>query len=391
MNTVLFIKVKNIINYFFTSIIILFIKARRGKINGNTLLIIRLDSIGDYILLRNFLKHIRESKKYKNHKIVLCGNIIWKDIAEELDSDTIDEFLWIDRKEFYGNLIYKYRFLKNIFNRGFEVAIDTTFTREILYGDSIVKASNAKLTIGSEGSQEKHAGWKRKLLTDKFYTQLIPAAKNNLFEFFRNKNFFEAILDEKIDLKKPGIPKLNKENFYSFDKPYVVIFPGAADSSRRWDPANFSETIMLIMKQYNFEIVVAGGKNETEIANNVIAGLDPSGIINLSGETSLLQLIGLIQKAEALISNETGAVHIAAAVDTPFVCISNGNHFGRFNPYPDKIFDRGYYVYPPEIMRQINNYNYLIELYRFGSDLDINSINAAVVKSVVEKLLSKNS
>jgi len=390
MNAILLIKIKNIINYFITGIIIFLIKIHHGNKNNSTLLLIRLDSIGDYILLRNFLKVVRESEKHKKYKITLCGNSIWKDIAEEFDKEVIDEFLWIDRNKFYNSFIYKYRFLRNIYNKGFEVAVDTTFTREILYGDSIVKASNAKVTIGSEGSPEKHAGWKRRLLTDKYYTRLIPASENNLFEFFRNKNFFEALLGEKIELKKPDFPKLKKENFYSFDKPYVVIFPGAAESSRRWDTANFSEIVKFVIKRYDLIVVIAGGNRETEIANSVITGLDVRGIANLSGTTSLLQLIGLIQNAEVLISNETGAVHISAAVNTPFVCISNGNHFGRFNPYPDEIFDKGYYVYPPAIINQMDDREHLSRLYRFGSNLDINSVDVSSVNSILGKLLNKN-
>ena len=212
----------------------------------NTLLIIRLDSIGDYILLRNFLSAFRESEKYKNHKITLCGNRIWKDIAEEYDKDIIDDFIWMDRKKFSNNFVYKYKFLKEIYSRGFEEAIDMTFTRELLFGDSLIKTSKAKVRIGSKGSLEKHTAWRRKLLTDRYYTKLIPASKTNLFEFYRNKNFFEEILDLKIDIKKPSLPNSTKSSNHSFDKKYVVIFPGAADFSRRWNPGYFVEVLNLL-------------------------------------------------------------------------------------------------------------------------------------------------
>ena len=47
--------------------------------------------------------------------------------------------------------------------------------------------------------------WKRKLLTDKYYTKLIPASEENLFEFNRDKEFFELLLDKKLDIKCPEI------------------------------------------------------------------------------------------------------------------------------------------------------------------------------------------
>ena len=60
-----FIKLRNLINYF-TYLIIDFFLPSEQKINLNTLLIIRLDAIGDYLLFRNYLSVIRTSKKYKN-------------------------------------------------------------------------------------------------------------------------------------------------------------------------------------------------------------------------------------------------------------------------------------------------------------------------------------
>jgi ADP-heptose:LPS heptosyltransferase len=57
----------------------------------------------------------------------------------------------------------------------------------------------------------------------------------------------------------------------------------------------------------------------------------------LSGKTTLQELAELIRGAEILISNETSAVHIAAAVGTNSVCILGGGHFGRFLPYPKHV------------------------------------------------------
>ncbi len=95
----------------------------------------------------------------------------------------------------------------------------------------------------------------------------------------------------------------------------------------------------------------------------------------------------MISETELLISNDTSAIHIAAAVGTPFICISNGSHFGRFHPYPPEIFDKAYYIYPPEIMNNLNDIELLKNQYRFSSDLDINEIKPQVVKEVIKKVL----
>ena len=198
-----FTKLKNFIVYLITRVVVFNITIKRVQIKQNTLLLIRLDSIGDYILVRNFFQSLKQSKRFRSYKITLCGNVLWKELAETFDSNTIDEFIWIDRKKFYSNILYKYKVLKQIHSKGFEVCIDTTFSREILYGDTIVKSSCAKEKIGSRGAPDSYVVWKRKLFSNNFYTELIEVFAENLFEFKRNKYFFEQIINEKINLQKP--------------------------------------------------------------------------------------------------------------------------------------------------------------------------------------------
>ena len=71
-------------------------KNKNVFVNKNTLLLLRLDSIGDYILFRNFIRALKESKKYKDYKITLCGNSRWKDLALHLDKQYITEYIWVD-------------------------------------------------------------------------------------------------------------------------------------------------------------------------------------------------------------------------------------------------------------------------------------------------------
>jgi ADP-heptose:LPS heptosyltransferase len=56
-------------------------------------------------------------------------------------------------------------------------------------------------------------------------------------------------------------------------------------------------------------------------------------VLNLAGKTTLIDLAELIRAAKLLIGNESGAVHLAAAVGTPSVSIVGGGHYGRFIPY----------------------------------------------------------
>lgn len=381
------VKFLNIIRYTIFLLINFILKLQKQKKSPKTLLLIRLDSIGDYLLMHNFIPFVKNSGLYKNYKVTLCGNIVWKDLAETFDAKWVDKFIWLDRKKFNNNVFYKYKLLRKIYKSGFEVVCDTTYSREILFGDSIVKVSNAATRIGSTGFPDTYVKWKRNLLTDKFYTRLIKPLPGINFEFYQNKDFFEKFLITFIELIKPELAvdeitvKLPTRN------EFIVVFPGGQEKQRRWSVENYSLVVQMILKEYNYDIIIAGSKAEESIAKQLVHCFNKQRVYNITGTTTLPQLAKLISISKLLISNETSAVHFAASVNTPFVCISNGQRFGRFMPYPSEMNVQGVYLYPEEIESKLNNYSLLAEKYRFGSDLDINSIKAEKVIKIIRQLL----
>lgn len=350
------------------------IKLKKHEIKRRTLLLIRLDAIGDYILFRNFLETIRFSNKYKDYTITLCGNIIWRELSENLDSKFIDEFIWIDRKKFASNILYKYQALKNIYNHGFETVIESTYTREILFGDSIIKITNAKERIGSSGSPEPHTKWKRILLSDGYYTKLIPVIDENLFEFEINKEYFKNILEKEPDVRSPFIITSNLPNLENINNKYIVIFPGVSKQSRRWASDKFKEISEFIITNYQFDIILSGSKQENYLFEKVVITAFRERFVNYFGCT-LTELAKLISDAKLLISNDTSAVHFAAAVDTPFICIANGFYYGRFNPYPKHIFDKAHYIFPKDFLPRKEN--------------SVDKISPLEVKSLIRNILSQ--
>lgn len=88
-----------------------FIKSSK-EIKPKSLLLIRLDAIGDYVLFRNFIEVLKKSEKYKDYSITLLGNIAWKNLQEELDGEFIDNFIWLDRDRFNKDFLYRYQKLQ---------------------------------------------------------------------------------------------------------------------------------------------------------------------------------------------------------------------------------------------------------------------------------------
>lgn len=381
-------KIRNYIEERLFLFIDFWVAKENKNIRSNTLLLVRLDAIGDYVLFRNFIEIFKKSKKYCDYKITLCGNIAWKDLAENYDKNFIDNFIWIDRRKFTRNPIYRFKILRYISQYGFEIAIQPTYSREFFYGDAVIKASDAKERIGSEGDLSNITKMQRKI-SDRYYTKLVPVKKENIFEFFRNKEFFEFVLEKKIELARPGF-KLNKRLIKLPTKNiYAVVFPGGGSKLRQWQPNKFAEIVNYIYEKYKLEVLIAGDKKDKLLANEIINMSENPKIIDITGITTLTELVQIIKNANILISNETVAVHIAASVGTKTICISTGFRFGRFDPYPKEIFNKIIYVYPDVIQKRIYDYKYLIEKYRCSLPLStIDTIPVYKVKESISNLMA---
>lgn len=341
--------------------------------NNNSLIIIRIDAIGDYILFRNYLQHL---PKYKDHEITLVGNSLWKPIFENYDISTVHQTFWIIPQKFRTNKEYRRKTLKLIQKHHYTTCFNSHYSRTSYLDDLIVASIKANNKIGVRGDFNNRS-FLSSLLLDKGYSQLIKVNSEPTFEFYRNREVFSKFLNSNIsvDLTIPFNKSIVRE---------IVIAIGSGSPKRRWNCQHFSQLINhLSKKQPNLVFTLVGGPSDIVDAQ-YIEKHTYSKISNLVGQTTLPNLIDLIGNAQYLISNESSFVHIAAATNTPTMVISNGNHIGRFTPYPKDLFSKYDVIFP----KKIKNIDKAIKKYKTGSFLNINSINAEeVAQRVLQNLL----
>jgi ADP-heptose:LPS heptosyltransferase len=363
---------------------------RNVLVKPKTLLILRLDAIGDYVLFRNFLSLIKENPPYKDYHVTLCGNLVWKSLAETFDKEWVDEFIWIDVNKFYSQTSYRYEILKSLTQKGYEVILNPISARAFIREDAIVHAVKATHKIGSHTRIWENMLPSRKKISDKYYTQLVPVTDHNQFEFFINQHFFNQVLQISQEQQVSSTHFPVKPNKIDLPKRYAVIAPGANAYFRRWNNAYFAQVADFIYENYQIQCVVLGSKADKVFADQIAANAKfANKIIDLTGKTSVVDMVDLIGNATLLVANESSGTHIAVATQTPVVCISNGNHFGRFNPYPETITQKCITVYPQEIKDLWHDRAQLIHLYAKGSSLNINSIPPEEVIECVKILLKK--
>jgi ADP-heptose:LPS heptosyltransferase len=303
---------------------------RADSVGG--VLLIRLDNIGDFILWLDTAKVYRQL--YPNQKITLAANPSWAELASSFPY--WDEVISVDNNFFNKNWLYRWKLMGQFRQMGFETAIQPTYSRDFLVGDSLLYVTGARYRIGWTGDCVNIRSW-LKSISDRWYTRLIGSDNNNLTELEHNSEFIRKLSGQTFYNCQPVIPQLIKlPSFLEIESPYCIIFPGSSWYGRQWSAEKFAQIALVLSKEYSWRIVICGGLNDTHIGLKV-ANLIGEDVINLVGLTSLIELTELIRNSVFLISNETSAIHIAVAVETPSVCILGGGHFGRFLPYPDAL------------------------------------------------------
>jgi len=115
-----------------------------------------------------------------------------------------------------------------------------------------------------------------------------------------------------------------------FDKPTLGINAGATyGSAKRWYPERFAEVAKTFADR--FDIIIFGGPNEVEMANEIEENLKTwqvKNYINLAGKTTINELCANIGGCSLFITNDSGPMHVAASYQVPTVAI--------FGPTRDK-------------------------------------------------------
>lgn len=366
----------------------LFISKQVTSTAKNSLLLVVLDEIGDYVLMRNFFKVLRESEQYKNYSITMLGNKAWKPLFEYYDAQYFDDAVWIDKKRFINFCPYRYKFLQALRERHFEKAINTSVSRGYLIDDAVLLFANAKEKIGADSDISKSYAWQLRK-SDTYYTTLFQKPLDEVFQFEKNRAFFSELHNTDIQIQKPSIEPIPKTSITLPEKPYAVFYCGARNSYKRWSVNNFAAIAEYLQEKYSYPILLIGARNDID-ANSAFMELlnEDVALTDLTNKTNLTDIIAIIANAEILVTNDSVSVHIAAATDTKALVPVNGTHFGRFLPYPDEYKTSITAVYPPVIKSRFSDFEVITKEYRYRSALNINDISVDDIKQKVDLLLS---
>ena len=126
----------------------------------------------------------------------------------------------------------------------------------------------------------------------------------------------------------------------SLDRPVLALCPGAEfGEAKKWPSEHYAKVAELKIRE-GWQVWLFGSKNDHPVGEAIRSRLIPGlreEARNLAGETSLAEAIDLLSCAAAVASNDSGLMHVAAALNRPLVAIYGSTSPGFTPPLADKV------------------------------------------------------
>lgn len=113
---------------------------------------------------------------------------------------------------------------------------------------------------------------------------------------------------------------------------WILLQPGARWPNKRWPAEYFGELVRLFAGRNEFRFAILGSLSERDLGQ-AITSANPAQCLDLTGQTSLPEMIEWIRFCEVMVTNDSGPMHVAAALGKPIVAIFGPTEPRRTGPY----------------------------------------------------------
>ncbi len=117
---------------------------------------------------------------------------------------------------------------------------------------------------------------------------------------------------------QPAEVEAARAELAALPRPVVAVAVGAKWVTKRWPAAHFAELLRRAVSHFGGSSVFVGTKEDSATSQEVMR-LSGAPALDLTGRTSLPRLVAVLSQADAMLGNDTGPLHLAAALGTPCV------------------------------------------------------------------------
>ena len=135
-----------------------------------------------------------------------------------------------------------------------------------------------------------------------------------------------------------GFSALNVErtaprSIADLQQPFAAVVLGTSWKSKNWHPDGYRDLVKRILADHHLKVVLIGDNSHSALAAKLAASIRSPDIIDLTGRTTLPELVALLKAAAVGVGPDSGPGHLAAATKTPFVTLFGPTSPRRTAPY----------------------------------------------------------
>lgn len=295
--------------------------------NVQRILAIRLDNVGDVVMLGPALRTLRHA--LPSASIALMASPAGSQVAPLLpwvDDLMVERVVWQDAS---GTMPLdperEQTLVQRMQSHNFDAAvIFTSFSQSPYPPAYICYLAGIPIRLG----QSKEFG-------GSLLTQWVKPLPDSAHQVDRNLHLLQAagfaIAGQHLELRVPDDVQWSADQLLCRkgmepNASFIVLAAGASCAARRYAPKRFAEVARLLSAQTDLPIVVVGSAREAELVQPILQAGGTS-LVSLVGQTSVAELVAVIQRAGVVIANNSGPLHIAEAFQRPMVILYSGTEY----------------------------------------------------------------
>jgi lipopolysaccharide heptosyltransferase I len=189
--------------------------------------------------------------------------------------------------------------------------------------------ANGELTIGLDESRERAYG---------FYDLRVPRASFHTHAvdwYLAVLKTLHVPIDSRFEWlpKRPAIAESVRRVAQARGNRWIALQPGARWANKRWPVEYYAEVGRRLVAEHKGASIVLLGGREDQPLGAAIASAVPERCLDLTGRISLPEMVEWLRICQLMVTNDTGPMHVAAALGTPVVALFGPTEPRRTGPY----------------------------------------------------------
>ncbi len=297
------------------------------------ILLIRLDAMGDMVLSTGFVREVRHHNPRAYITLVVSPAIyplVYKCpyVNQILELD--GKLFYTDKRKFFTVLLQLC--IEKLWIDRYAISIcpqwgdDKTVSQLVAYMSGALRRVGYSCNVGCVYGCSLHSNdFEMAVMTDSY---IIPA--DIVHEAERSLYLLELlgwnVKNKSMEIWYGRYEKRSARMFLSDaingGRKLLAVGLGAGGKSRKYPVKQYAEAFRILSQKHDIDFVILGGKDEQQDADYLHLSLPKCMTYNLAGKISILETAAVLSMTNLYVGNDTGVMHMAAAVGIPVVMVS---------------------------------------------------------------------